>query len=89
MQHSPTVADADLGHRALNLDGSSRLIHLSIDEDVQLTYGRGGQGVVDSQRWIDRSEPGNDEDAIPLIAVRDAMCSSAITAFKRTSLHLR
>lgn len=38
---------------AVSLDGSLRLLHLSVEDHVDVLYGRRVKGVVDSAKWID------------------------------------
>eukprot|EP00877_Chromochloris_zofingiensis_P009122 jgi/Chrzof1/4463/Cz14g14060.t1 len=40
-------------NEAVNLDGSHRLLHISISEEVDMLYGRKIQAVPDGARWID------------------------------------
>eukprot|EP00879_Flechtneria_rotunda_P026022 GHRR01027696.1.p1 GENE.GHRR01027696.1~~GHRR01027696.1.p1 ORF type:complete len:252 (+),score=27.77 GHRR01027696.1:140-895(+) len=42
-----------LRNEAVNLDGTHRLLHISVSDEVDMLYGRKIQGVPDSARWID------------------------------------
>lgn len=40
-------------NEAVNLDGTHRLLHMSVSEDVDMLYGRKIQGVPDGARWME------------------------------------